>query len=254
MAANHFVSSLDEETYIRSAKERFPGVEYMDWLVWLQHIVKPKSYVEVGVETGQSLQLARSPTKAVGIDPELNIIYPQETWVKLFKLPSDDFFVQHDLRKVLGEKSVDMAFIDGLHTFDQALKDFINIEHYSKRKTIVVFHDIFPVTPITANRVRKTKFWLGDTWKVVLILKELRPDLKIITIPTYPSGLTFVTGLNSNSKLLSGQVEKIVEQWMGVEFDSYKGDIDDHLNVVENDFIEVYKWLKVPSFISRFLP
>lgn len=252
MADNYFVSSFDEQA--KAAMERFPGFRYLDWLRWLHQIVKPKCYVEIGVDYGESLQIAQSPTKAIGIDPDFKIIYPLTAWIKLFKLPSDDFFIQYDLRQISGEKFVDMAFIDGLHTFDQALKDFINIERYSKYNTIVAFHDTFPVTPITTSRDRKTAFWLGDTWKVVLILKELRPDLKIITIPTYPSGLTFVTGLNSKSKVLSGQLEKIVEKWMNVELEPYMEDMESHINAVENDYIEAYKWLKVPSFISRFLP
>jgi predicted O-methyltransferase YrrM len=234
----------EQQEHAMQAEERFPGSNYLEWLVWLHHTIKPKTYVEIGVESGQSLQFAQSPTKAIGIDPAIQVVHSQETWVKLFKLTSDDFFVQQDLRTVLGEKFVDLAFIDGLHTFDQALKDFINLEHYSKPKTIIAFHDIFPVTPITASRERKSFFWLGDTWKVVLILRKFRPDLKIFTVPTFPSGLTLVTGLNSKSDLLSHKLEKIIEQWMDVELETYMAELDTHLNVVENDYMTVFKLLK----------
>ncbi len=234
---------LDQIKHIEAAKSRFPGSDYFTWLKWLHTTVRPDSYVEIGVETGKSLQFAQSPTKSVGIDPAVNIIVSIESWAKLFKLPSDDFFAQHDLRHVLDAESVDMAFIDGLHTFDQALKDFISIERYSHPNTVVAFHDIFPVTSITAARDRETIFWLGDTWKVVLILKEMRPDLKVFTIPTFPSGLTLVTGLNANSQLLPQKMGTIVDRWMGVDLDAYIDGIDAHLNVVSNDVATVSKLL-----------
>lgn len=235
---------MDQVEHIEAAKRRFSGPDYFSWLEWLHSTVEPASYVEIGVETGKSLQFARAPTKSVGIDPALNIVYSLESWAKVFKLTSDDFFAQHDLRHVLDAEFVDLAFIDGLHTFDQALKDFINIERYSHRKTVIAFHDIFPVTSVTAARDRETIFWLGDTWKVILILKEKRPDLKIFTIPTFPSGLTLVTGLNSNSTLLSEEIELIIDRWMGVVPDSYIKEMDVHLNAITNNFVAASKLLE----------
>lgn len=234
---------MDQIRHIEGAKNRFPGPDYFEWLKWLHATIRPESYVEIGVETGRSLRFAQRPTKSIGIDPAVNVVVSIESWVKLYKLPSDDFFAQYDLRQVLDTESVDMAFIDGLHTFDQALKDFINIEHYSLPGTVVAFHDIFPVTPITAARDRETIFWLGDTWKVVLILKEMRPDLKIFTIPTFPSGLTLVTGLNANSQLLVQEMETIINHWMGIDLGSYMDEIDTHLNVVNNEVPVVSKLL-----------
>jgi predicted O-linked N-acetylglucosamine transferase (SPINDLY family)/predicted O-methyltransferase YrrM len=242
-AALEMLSTLDHKQNIDAALACFPGPQYLDWLQWLHSTLKPASYVEIGVETGQSLRFARHPTRAVGVDPAIQIIHSQECWVKLFKLTSDDFFAQRDLRQVLDAPFVDLAFIDGLHTFDQALKDFINIERFSRPGTVVAFHDIFPVTPITAARERKSIFWLGDTWKVVTILKEMRPDLKIFTLPTFPSGLTLVTGLNAESTLLAQDVERIIERWMNVELDSYLADINTYLNVVANDFETVARLL-----------
>ncbi|HYW56923.1 MAG TPA: class I SAM-dependent methyltransferase [Polaromonas sp.] len=226
-----------------AVEKRFPGPTYLDWLKWFHATLKPAAYLEVGVESGRSLQFARSPTRAVGVDPALQIVYPQEAWVKLYQLPSDDFFANHDLRQVLEVKTVSLAFIDGLHTFDQALKDFMNIEKFSDAGTVVLFHDIFPVTAATAKRDRSTKFWVGDTWKVIPILMKFRPDLKVFTIPTYPSGLGVVTGLNADSTTLWNDFELIRDQTMAFELDTFQPKIDDHLNLVENDFAAVLRLL-----------
>jgi predicted O-methyltransferase YrrM len=244
-AAVEMLSILDQREHVQAAKERFPGPEYLEWLSWLHQVLKPAGYLEIGVETGQSLRFAQRPTKAVGIDPQIHIVHSQECWVKLFKQTSDDFFAQHDLHEVMDGNAVDLAFIDGLHTFDQALKDFFNIERYAHAGTVVVLHDIFPVTPITAARNRQSLFWLGDTWKATVILRKTRPDLRIVTLPTFPSGLTLVTGLNSGARDIAEGIDGIIKEWMGVDLDLYMKDLETELNVVENDFESLAKWLAV---------
>lgn len=225
--------------HVAMTKSWFPGANYLDWLDWFHAEFSPATYVEIGVETGKSLSLARSSTYAVGIDPEVAIVYSQSAWVKLYKEPSDDFFAAHDLREVLGGRDVELSFIDGLHTFDQALKDFINLEAASSSSGFVLFHDIYPVVPETASRERSTVLWLGDTWKVVLILKKYRPDLNVFTIPAWPSGLTVVSSLNPSSDVLRLHYDEIVAEWMGVALGGYIEDLSDYLGVVDNSFAAV---------------
>lgn len=230
--------------HVAMTRSWFPGANYMDWLDWFHAEFSPKTYVEIGVESGRSLSLARAHTYAVGIDPEVAVVHSQNAWVRLFKEPSDDFFVVNDLRKVLGDRDVALSFIDGLHTFDQALKDFINLEAASSASGIVLFHDIYPVVPETASRERSTILWLGDTWKVVMILKKYRPDLNVFTVPAWPSGLAVVSGLNPASNLLKLNYEKIISEWLDVALEEYMEDLPDYLGVVENDFSVVRALLR----------
>jgi hypothetical protein len=233
---SELLSDIELAKSLAIVNARFPGPHYLKWLQWFHTKLKPANYLEIGVESGQSLKLANSPTRAVGVDPAIQIVHSQEIWVKLFKLTSDDFFATHDLQQVFGSQTINLAFIDGLHTFDQALKDFINIERFSDASTVVLFHDIFPVFPATAQRTRTTRFWVGDTWKVMLILLKHRPDLKIFTIPTHPSGLGVVTGLASDSMILQENFDLICRQAMELELDAFPMGVDDHLQVVENNF------------------
>ena len=239
--------SLQHAIHLAIVQDRFPGPNYLEWLAWFHTSRRPGSYVEIGVETGQSLQFAQPPTRAIGIDPAIHIVHSQETWVKLFKLTSDEFFTRHDLQEVLGAGNVDLVFIDGLHTFDQALKDFMNVERFSAPESIVLFHDILPVIPVTAMRERNSTFWVGDTWKVMLILLKYRPDLRIFTIPAFPSGLAVVTNLDAHSGSLHQDFERICQEALTLELDKYLPEIDEHLHVVANNFDAMTRVLENPK-------
>ncbi len=241
---SNLLATLDHIEHVEAAKIRFTGANYLEWLEWFHNALKPSTYLEIGVESGQSMQFAKAPTLAIGIDPEINIVHPQYAWTKLFKETSDYFFDKRDVLSELNGQYIDLAFIDGLHTYDQALKDFINIEKYSHQKSVILFHDIFPITPITAERDRKTIFWLGDTWKAVMILIEHRPDLRIFTIPAYPSGLTVVLNANSKSTTLIDSFDDINQKWASKTLEEFLPNLEGHLNVVDNSFDDVIKIIR----------
>ena len=80
--------------------------------------------MEIGIFQGESLRLATSATVIVGIDPDPKIGCVLGPQMKVFKTTSDEFFATHDLRAELGDRSVDLAFIDGMHRFEFAMRDF----------------------------------------------------------------------------------------------------------------------------------
>jgi hypothetical protein len=53
----------------------------------------------------------------------------------------DSFFASYDLAEVLRAKNFLLAFIDGLHLFEQALLDFIHLERFASRQSIIMIHD-----------------------------------------------------------------------------------------------------------------
>ena len=62
-------------------------------------------------------------------------------------LPSNQrqFFAQHDLRRLFGGLPLDLGFIDGMHRFEFALRDFINFKRASDSRTVLLVHDCLPV-------------------------------------------------------------------------------------------------------------
>ncbi len=123
-------------------------------------------------------------------------------------------------------------FIDGMHLFEYVLRDFINIEkRCASKDSFIVLHDTVPRDKVTSERNRTTNFWTGDVFKIILILKKYRPDLKIYNADAAPTGLTIVSNLDSSSDILFNNYEKIVNEYVGMDFDNLGKDVRSELGV-----------------------
>ena len=134
------------------------------------------------------------------------------TSTNVFACSSDDFFDTKQL-----EASPDFAFIDGMHLFEFALRDFMNIERTAVPGSALVLDDIFPNHPAQAERLRRTRVWTGDVWKLVEIIRTYRPDLFLATIDATPTGLALIAGLDPNNRTLWNQYNPIVRRFSEVE-------------------------------------
>ncbi len=226
---------LDYEAHVAKVRASLSGPDYRTWLALLHNWLEPKTYMEIGVASGCSLTLAKPPTYCIGVDPKPMLSYPIRAWARVFAETSDNFFARRDVPALFGGKRIDFAFIDGLHNFDQALRDFANVERNAHGGTVAVLHDTLPVIAETATRARTTVFWLGDTWKAIPILRKLRPDLNLFTIPCYPSGLTVVSGLSPDSSVLEDRLSEEVAAWMPVQWQDCVDAANETLGVVPSE-------------------
>ena len=113
---------------------------------------------------------------------------------------------------------------------------------------VVLAHDCYPIDEPSAARVRTTQDWTGDVWKLVLCLKEFRPDLEISTVDVPPSGLCVVTGLDPSSQVLDSRYTEICERYIGLEYSVIAERADETLNGVPNDWAAVRRLLPPESF------
>jgi len=192
-----------------------PGPYYRDVLSRIHRLLGPATYLEIGVETGATLALARAARIAVGVDPDPRPLKREllPANARVFEEESAAFFAGHARDEVFGGAFVDLAFIDGMHWYEYALADFINVERWSGRDSTILLHDCVPLLPLTAERQRRSKFWVGDLWKLLPILREYRPDLRLSIVPTAPSGLVVVRGLDPSSTVLSERLAEIRERY-----------------------------------------
>jgi len=208
-ARNTLLDALAQEpnlprVHVALARMRWPGPDYQQWLAWFQAHLSPQVYLEIGVEYGDTLRLAGPGTLAIGVDPApkgdptARCAGPS----RLYAQTSDSFFAAPPPDSGLPGRGFDLAFIDGDHRFEAVLDDFIGAEALAAPGAVLLLHDTVPLTADTAGREHRTGFHTGDAWKIVPCLRLLRPDLRIVTLPAAPTGLTVVTGLDPSSKRL----------------------------------------------------
>jgi hypothetical protein len=231
------------------AKLRMPGDDYLVWLERLYRSLTPESVIEVGIFQGASLALLRPPTMAIGIDPDPTVVIPLKTETHIFTETSDEFFAQNRIERLLAGRPLSIGFIDGLHLFEQALRDFSYLESCCGPRSAILFHDTVPLDEPTQSRTRETQFHTGDVWKTILCLKHYRPDLDIFTIATPPTGLTVVTGLDPNSRVLADRYEEAVARFVDTSFSAVECILETMLDVVPNDWSIVESRLKKRGII-----
>jgi hypothetical protein len=161
------------------------------------------TYLEIGVRRGASFGGISARSK-IGVDPRLSLSrrgrfrrflrqdllrLPGE---RLFEMTSDDFFARLD--HLVPGLRLDVALVDGLHTYAQSLRD---VEHCLDRLAeggAVVLHDCNPETEamgypagslaevVAARPPGWAGQWTGDVWKTIVHLRALRADLHVFTL------------------------------------------------------------------------
>ena len=184
---------------------------YRTFLTEIHRQVQPRAYLEIGVRNGQSLALARCPS--VGIDPAYSVTAELRCQVALFRTSSDEYFARPDPLAATGGQPFDLSFIDGLHLFEFAFRDFVNAERYSSPGGVVIFDDVLPRNVDEAARVRHTKGWTGDVYPMIDVLARYRPDLVVLPVGTRPTGLLLVTRLDPTSTILADHYDEIMAEF-----------------------------------------
>ncbi len=193
------------------AKELMSHPTYYHLLAELHRRRQPATYLEIGVHEGHSLGLVAPTTKVVGIDPEPKIVGDLDDHISIVTATSDDYFASEAGQAPFGDAPIDMAFIDGMHHVEFALRDFINIEARSAPGSTVLIHDCMPIDETTASRERTTVIWSGDIWKLIPFLREHRPDLDVTVHDVEPTGLAEITNLDPSNTVLSDRYDDLVD-------------------------------------------
>ncbi len=196
--------------YLYFKKNQMTRIEAINTII---KIKKVNSYLEIGVNKGKCLFNIKGAKNRFAVDPFFNF----NAWKKFkgivknfdnlrnryFELTSDDFFSSN--ANMLSKNVIDLAFIDGLHTYKQSLMDTINTLKYLDEKGVIILHDCNPLDELAAipavsiDEVRKNyesdpnwkNIWNGDVWKTVVHIRKNYPDLTAFVLDT-DHGLGFV--------------------------------------------------------------
>lgn len=185
---------------------------YLDFLRELHERLAPRTYLEIGVAGGHSLALSRC--RSVGIDPGFVVDQQLLAPVSLHRCTSDDYFASlaSEGRGPFADLPIDLAYVDGMHLFEYALRDFIAIERHAASSTVVAFDDVLPRDVEEAARDRQIHPWTGDVFRITEALATHRPDLRLITVDTEPTGTLVVAKLDPSSDVLDSRLDEIVRE------------------------------------------
>jgi predicted O-methyltransferase YrrM len=200
---------------------KLDGPEYLKLLPALHERLDVARYLEIGTRWGDSLAPFRGT--AVAVDRRLNIKDPalrDRPGLHFFEMTSDAFFAAHDPKPYLGGPA-DLAFVDGMHHYEFALRDFLNCEAHCHPGGVVMVHDAIPLHARMARRLQVfangshegvKDAWTGDVWRVLRVLARWRPDLRVIILDAAQTGLALVTGLDPASTVLRDNLPAILAE------------------------------------------
>jgi len=119
-----------------------------------------KNYLEIGCDKNQSFSKIKVYNK-VGVDPISG---------GTIRSTSDEFFLKNI------NNNFDMIFIDGLHYYEQVIKDIKNSLKILNDDGFILVHDCLPRTLAHQAVPRYRGSWNGDVWKSIV---ELRNDINL---------------------------------------------------------------------------
>ena len=135
-------------------KKRYDWSKYPTRFEIIQNIIefkKYKSYLEIGCDRNQSFSNINID-KRVGVDPVEGGTH---------KMTSDEFFLNNN-------DKFDIIFIDGLHQYEQVIKDVKNSLNCLTKNGIILLHDCLPRTLWNQVYPRINSDWSGDVWKAIV--------------------------------------------------------------------------------------
>ena len=153
------------------------------------------SYLEIGVDAGTTFHAINAARK-VAVDPKFWFDINQKKSeygdgsCDYYEMKSDDYF--SSVNKM--SEKFDVIFIDGLHTFDQTLRDLLNSVICLKNNGIIIVDDVFPTSYLSslpdldlmlrynASVNSPDMTWMGDVYRLVLFVEQYLPLFSYATV------------------------------------------------------------------------
>ena len=114
------------------------------------------SYLEIGCFKDETFNKI-SIKKKIGVDPVSG---------GNLRMKSDHFFNEN-------KEKFDLIFIDGLHVYEQVIKDIFNSIKVLKENGIILVHDCLPRKLWYQTPTRMSDTWNGDVWKAIVECRTL---------------------------------------------------------------------------------
>jgi len=205
-------------------------------------------YLEIGVYRGDTFFAIRSPLKTA-VDPSFTYSIrtkigayrrnPYNLFNRYFSVTSDAFFQ-------VPRKSQDVIFIDGLHTYEQSLRDVENALTILKDDGVIVMHDCNPPSTSAAFPAESIEevvslnpkgfdgSWCGDVWKTICHLRASRSDLDVF-VHDDDCGLGVIAKRDART-----MIDLPLSQIAALQYDDLLAHRSDWLNLKDENYLRAY--------------
>jgi hypothetical protein len=151
------------------------------------------NYLEIGVSEGATFHNVTAAQK-VAVDPrfrfDVSAVEKNNPEASYHPVTSDEYF-----GSIIEEtEKFDVIYIDGLHTFDQTLRDFANSIAHLATGGIIVIDDVLPSSYFASIRdldvlyklrsaqVAPDGAWMGDVYRLVYFIQNFYQSFSYRTI------------------------------------------------------------------------
>lgn len=149
------------------------------------------TYLEIGVDTGVTFHALETRRK-VAVDPHFKFAHAPSTEAVIYhEVPSDEYFGEHI---AVGER-FHVIYVDGLHTFEQTLRDLLNATEYLTDNGVIVVDDVVPSSfsaslPDLSDVLfvrsvmpsEQDMSYMGDVYKLVFFVQTFMQSWSYATI------------------------------------------------------------------------
>ena len=206
---NRFYHFLFVERFNKKLAFNFPENIYRwDLIQYLIDKYNYTKYLEIGCDKDQSFSKIKINNK-VGVDPVSG---------GTIRDTSDNFFI-------LNKEKFDIIFIDGLHHYEQVIKDINNSLKILNEDGHILVHDCLPRTIAHQAIPRYRGSWNGDVWKAIVELRT-KEDLKVFTCQIDFGVAVIQRGINSKPLNLK------IDNFKDLKFKDYYNKNKEFMNVV----------------------
>jgi hypothetical protein len=180
-------------------------------------IFNEPNYLEIGVSRGVTFHAVKASRK-VAVDPQFQIKpESREPDSEYHEVTSDKYF--NDLASDVNQ--FDVIYLDGLHTFEQTLRDLMNAIDVLRRDGVIVVDDVSPNSYHSSLRdhretvaVRQAingtdESWMGDTYRLVYFIQSFLPRFYYATVQENHGQLVMWRAKRTPGLFVERQVEDI---------------------------------------------
>jgi hypothetical protein len=174
-------------------------------------------YLEVGVYQGETFHAVKAAHK-VAVDPRFRIKDSErEATSEYHEVTSDKYFDDLDVHAA----PFDVIYLDGLHTFEQTLRDLMNAVDFLQPDGVVVIDDVRPNSYSSSlpdinetYAVRRAVHdrdlnWMGDVFRLVYFVQSFLPRFNYATVEDNHGQLVMWRGKRDPALFVPRQVEEI---------------------------------------------